>query len=115
MKAKEKRNTKSRDKTDFINEMEAMLPPERAERARRDAEKEIFSIKLSELRKTMKVRQEDITAFSQSGISKLEKRKDMKISTLIEYLDSIGMGMEIRTFPKKNGRKTGEDILLLKH
>jgi hypothetical protein len=106
---------KAKRNTDFIDEFESQLPRERSERARREAGKEIFRIKLSELRKSRKVRQEDITAFSQSGISKLEKRKDMKISTLMEYLDSIGMGMEIWTFPKKNGRKTGEDILLLKH
>ena len=94
-------------KSDFVDKLEAMLPPERAARARREAEKEIFDIRLSELRKKMKVRQEDISGFSQSGISKIEKRSDMRISTLIEYLDSIGMGMEIRTFPKKKGKKDG--------
>jgi len=99
---------------DFIDEIEAMLPPQRVERARRKAEKEIFNIRLAELRKMMNVRQEDIVAFSQSGISKLEKRKDMKLSTLVEYLDSIGMGIEIRTFPRKN-KKHGKEIVLLRH
>jgi hypothetical protein len=101
-------------KHDYIDELEKMLPPERVERARRKAEKEIFNIRLAELRKMMKVRQEDITAFTQSGISKLEKRKDMKISTLLEYLDSIGMGVEIRTYPKKSN-KHDRDIILLRH
>jgi len=78
---------KSNKKVDFIDELEKMLPPERVRRARKRAKKEIFEIKLSELRKMMKVRQEEIKAFTQSGISKLERRKDMKISTLIEYLD----------------------------
>jgi hypothetical protein len=107
MKTKKKKN-------DFIDELEAMLPPERVARARRKAEKEIFNIRLSELRKMMKVRQEDINSFTQSGISKLEKRKDMKISTLLEYLDSIGMGIEIRTFPKKSNKQKKE-IILLRH
>jgi len=106
---KAKRNTDAGNKHDFIVDLESMLPPERTERARREAEKAIFRIKLSALRKTMKVRQEDITAFSQSGISKLEKRNDMKISTLIEYLDSIGMGMEIRTFPKKTAERPARE------
>ena len=108
MKATKKR------KRDFNDELEALLPQDRAERARRKAEKEIFEIRLSELRKMMNVRQEDITSFTQSGISKLEKRKDMKISTLIEYLDSIGMGIEITTFPKKSEKKHSQGILLLK-
>lgn len=102
-------------KSDFVDKLEAMLPPERATRARREAEKEIFDIRLSELRKMMNIRQEDIKSFTQSGISKLEKRKDMKLSTLIEYLDSIGMGIEITTFPKKSGKKHNEEIILLKH
>ncbi len=102
-------------KSDFVDELGAMLTPDRVERARKNAEKEIFNIRLSELRKMMKVRQEDITAFTQSGISKLEKRKDMKISTLLEYLDSIGMGIEIKTFPKKNGKKQNKEIILLRH
>lgn len=106
--------TKKR-KNDFVDELESMLSSDRVERARKNAEKEIFNIRLAELRKMMKVRQEDITTFTQSGISKLEKRKDMKISTLLEYLDSIGMGIEIKTFPKKAGKKHDKEIILLRH
>ncbi len=102
-------------KSDFVDKLEALLPPERSARARREAKKEIFDIRLSELRKMMNIRQEDIKSFTQSGISKLEKRKDMKLSTLIEYLDSIGMGIEITAFPKKSGKKHNEEIILLKH
>ncbi|MBI5639809.1 MAG: XRE family transcriptional regulator [Nitrospirae bacterium] len=98
---------------DILGELEASLPPERVNRAKKEAEKEVFRIRLSELRKQMGVKQEDIKAFSQSGISKLESRKDMKISTLLEYLDSIGMGLEIKAYPKKKQKKSDE-ILLLK-
>ncbi len=91
-----------------------MLPPERVKRAKREAEKEIFQIRLAELRKKMGVRQEDIPAFSQSAISKLESRKDMKLSTLIEYLDNIGMGIEIKVYPKNKKTTTQEEIVLLK-
>jgi len=41
-----------------------------------------------------------------------EKRKDIRISTLIEYLDNLGMGLEIKTFPKGNVKKIKEEILL---
>lgn len=99
-------------KKDFIDEIEAMLPPERAQRARKEADKEVFRINLSELRKKMGLKQEDVKAFTQSGISKLEARKDMKISTLIEYLSSIGMGLEIKVYPKKKHIKAGEVVLL---
>lgn len=97
---------------DFINELEGMLPPARVQRARKKAEKEIFRIRLSELRKQMGVKQEDIRTFTQSGISKLESRKDMKISTLMEYLDNIGMGLEIKVYPKKRKHNMDEVVLL---
>ena len=97
---------------DFIDELEAMLPSARVQRAKKEAEKEIFRIRLSELRKQMGVKQEDIRAFTQSGISKLESRKDMKISTLVEYLHNIGMGLEIKAYPKKGKHKADEFVLL---
>jgi len=104
-----KEKTKGRD---FTDELEAMLPPGRVQRAKKEAEKEIFRIRLSELRKQMGVKQEDIPAFTQSGISKLEARKDMKISTLVEYLHNIGMGLEIKAYPKRKKHKTDEVVLL---
>ena len=97
---------------DFIDELEAMLPPVRVQRAKKEAEKEIFRIRLSELRKQMGMKQEDIRTFTQSGISKLESRKDMKISTLVEYLQNIGMGLEIKAYPKKRKHKEDEVVLL---
>jgi hypothetical protein len=99
---------------DFIDELEALLPPARVQRANKEAEKEIFRIRLSDLRKKMGVKQEDINAFTQSGISKLEARKDMKISTLVEYLDNIGMGLEIKAYPKRKKKNFNEVVLLKK-
>ncbi|MBF0467044.1 MAG: XRE family transcriptional regulator [Nitrospirae bacterium] len=98
---------------DFIEELEAMFPPARVQRAKKEAEEEIFRIRLSDLRKKMGVKQEDVNAFTQSGISKLEARKDMKISTLVEYLDNIGMGIEIKAYPKQK-KKNFDEVVLLK-
>ena len=99
-------------KKDFIDELESQLSPERVSRARNNAKKEIFKISLSELRKNSGIRQEDNEIFSQSSISKLESRKDIKISTLIDYLDSIGMGIEIKVYPKKTKNRKKEVTLL---
>lgn len=101
-------------KEEFIDELASTMPPKSVERAKKEAEKEIFKIRLSELRKKMGIRQEDIKSFTQSGISKLESRKDMKVSTLIEYLNSIGMGVEIKVYPKNNIKKTTDIVTLLK-
>jgi len=36
----------------------------------------------------------------------------MKISTLIEYLDNLGLGLEIKAYSKNKKRKNDEYILL---
>jgi len=97
---------------DFINELESTLSKDRIKNARKKAEKEILQIKLAEIRKKFGIRQEDIKSFSQSGVSKLESRKDLKISTLIQYLENLGLGVEIKVYPKNKKMKNSEIILL---
>ena len=95
-----------------IKMMESKMNPESVSRSHIMAEQEILTIRLAQLREKLGVKQEEFDNFSQTSISRLEKRKDIKISTLIEYLDNLGMGLEIKTFPKKNKKKTNEEILL---
>lgn len=49
MKTKIKTNTNKKE--DFTDELASAMPSESVERAKREAEKEIFRIRLSELRK----------------------------------------------------------------
>jgi hypothetical protein len=79
-----------------------------------DVKKEILMIKLSELRRLMNVTQQEIKGFSQPAIASLEKRKDMKISTLVNYLSEIGMGMEIKVYAKRRKATVPKEMLLLK-
>lgn len=85
--------------------MEALMTGEQIERARREAERETLAIRLADLRTRRGIKQTDISSFSQTAISKLERRKDMKLSTLIDYLDAIGMGLEIRVYQKNSNTK----------
>jgi hypothetical protein len=95
-----------------IKMMESKMKPESVARSRMMAEQEILTIKLGQLREKLGVKQDEFDNFSQTSISRLEKRKDIRISTLIEYLNNLGMGLEIKTFPKKNAKKVKEEILL---
>jgi len=95
-----------------VPSMEAMMSPESIQRSRQRAEQEIMAIKLGQLRERVGLKQNEIEHFSQTSVSRLEKRKDMKISTLIEYLSGLGMGLEIRTYPKDKTMETDEEILL---
>jgi len=55
-----------------------------------------FDLTLKQLRKQRGLRQSDLKAFKQASVSKIEGRKDLKVSTLLDYLDAIGMDLEIR-------------------
>jgi len=104
---------KTKNKSDFIDELALTLSDKRIKRAHKEAENEIIKIRLSELREKRGLRQEDVKSFSQSSVSKLESRNDIKISTLVEYLDNLGLGIEIKVYPK-NDKKKGKEIVILK-
>ncbi|MCL2067298.1 MAG: XRE family transcriptional regulator [Treponema sp.] len=93
-----------------LNELEAELNPEVVSKARKIYEQESLNIKLKELRGKYGFKQENVVRFSQTAVSKLENRKDIKVSTLMDYLESLGMGLEITALTK--GKKTKREILL---
>jgi len=95
-----------------IKAMEGMMPEQQIRRTHTIAEREILAIRLAELRERRGIKQTDFSTFSQTAVSKLEKRKDMKVSTLVEYLDEIGLGLELRVYPKGSiGTAQGEILL----
>ena len=71
-----------------------------------------FIDELSDIRKMMGIKQKNVKAFSQSSISRIESRKDIKVSTLIKYFAEIGMGLEIKVYPKSKHEKNKEITLL---
>ena len=92
-------------KTHPISELDAKMNPEVLARAKKMAQKESLNIRLAILREKYGVKQNEITNFTQTAVSKLENRKDIRISTLIDYLDSLGMGLEISAYPKNSNKK----------
>jgi hypothetical protein len=105
-------NKMSKPSETAIEAMEAMMTPEAVQRARIKSEQEILAIKLGQLREKRGLKQNEISNFSQTSVSRLEKRRDIKISTLVEYLNSLGMGLEIKTYPKDKNVKIKEEVLL---
>ncbi len=95
-----------------IKAMEGMMTEEQIRHAHTITEREILAIRLAELRERRGIKQTDFSTFSQTAVSKFEKRKDMKVSTLVEYLDEIGFGLELRVYPKGSIGTTQGEILL---
>jgi transcriptional regulator with XRE-family HTH domain len=74
------------------------MSPEARERARRKAEKLMEEMPLSELRAARKLTQEKLAEnlnVKQAAISKLERRTDMYVSTLREFIAAMGGELEI--------------------
>jgi len=97
--------TKVLKKTHPISKLDAKMNPAVLAKAKKMAEQESLNIRLGTLREKYGVKQSEITNFTQTAVSKLENRKDIRISTLIDYLDSLGMGLEITAYPRNSAKK----------
>jgi hypothetical protein len=97
--------TKILKKTHPIRELDAKMNPAVLAKAKKMAEQESLNIRLGMLRDKYGVKQSEIMNFTQTAVSKLENRKDIRISTLIDYLDSLGMGLEITAYPRNSADK----------
>ena len=93
--------------------MERRLTASQIADVKAEAQEEILQIRLSDLRRQMNITQSKVRGFSQPAIASLEKRKDLKLSTLIHYLQAIGMGIEINVFPRKKRATIPARMVLL--
>jgi transcriptional regulator with XRE-family HTH domain len=93
-----------------LSELEKRTHPKTVEKARALYEQESLSLKLKNLRGKYGLKQDELFGFTQTAVSKLEHRKDLKISTLIEYLAGLGLGLEIAALPKDENAE--REILL---
>ena len=89
--------------TNYFDKLEKRLPIEKVKEAYRKAEAMSLQNRLKNMRQALGVRQEDMKGFTQVSISKIEKRNDMRISTLIEYLNDLDADLEIIARPHKKG------------
>src|SRR4051812_48034091 len=74
------------------------MSPEAQERARQKAEELIEELPLNELRAARKLTQEKLAKnlhVKQAAVSKLERRTDMYVSTLREFISAMGGELEI--------------------
>ena len=104
-------NKKREKYTDFFESAKKSMPVESIAISEENAKKTIFKIKLSDLRIKQGLKQTDIKVFSQPSLSRMESRPDMKISTLIEYIHSLDMELEIRV---KSKSKLQNGVILYK-
>lgn len=105
-----------RQYSDFFTSAKKTMNLESIRRAERKAENILLNLKLADLRKKIGLKQTEVPGFSQTSISRIETREDLKLSTLIGYINALGMDIEIRAVSKSKKRKREKDrnILILK-
>ncbi|MBS0509249.1 MAG: XRE family transcriptional regulator [Proteobacteria bacterium] len=86
-----------------FSELRAKMSPEAQARAAARAEAMLVQMQLQELRKARNVTQVEVAkamSVEQAAVSKLERRDDMYISTLREYVKALGGELKlVASFP----------------
>jgi transcriptional regulator with XRE-family HTH domain len=80
------------------SELRARMRPEARAAAHEQAIGMLLAIPLSEMRRAMKMTQEEIAAVlgtTQANVSQMERRTDMYLSTLRQYIEALGGELEI--------------------
>lgn len=89
--------------TKKFSELRAKLPPDSQARAAARAEAILVEMQLQELRKSRQVTQVDVARamnIEQAAVSKLERREDMYLSTLRDYIRALGGELKlVAAFP----------------
>ncbi len=97
-----------------FKELERKMSPEARARSEAKARKLIDEMPLSEIRAARQLTQEHLARLlrvKQASISKLERRADMYISTLREFVRAMGGELEITArFPEGEVRITQFDL-----
>jgi transcriptional regulator with XRE-family HTH domain len=76
-----------------FSELREKMSPERRDRNRERTAALLVAMDLAELRDSLELTQEEVAArlqIAQSNVSRLEKRRDMLVSTLREVVEAFG-------------------------
>jgi hypothetical protein len=93
-----------------ISVLEAQEKPEVLAKARKLYEQESLRMRLEALRGKYGVQEADAAGDTQSAVPRLKGRKDINIFALIDYIKSLGLGLEITALPP--GARGKREVLL---
>lgn len=103
---------KKKELKSFDTDLTKFVSQDIIDQAKAEAQKQIFKLKLAELRQKQGIKQTDVNGFSQVSVSRIESRSDIKISTLVDFVHACGFDVEIKAVPKK--KKNKEEFVLLR-
>lgn len=87
-----------------FEELRKQIPPERRARNRRRAQELLAELRLREVRTACELTQEQLAErlhIDQPNVSRLERRSDVHVSTLADYIAALGGRLELlAVFPE---------------
>lgn len=86
--------------SDFFTHAKNSLGEDIVERAVKKGQFKVRILRLKMAREMIGLNQTDLKGITQPEVSKIEKRKDMKISTLDKYAKAMGMKVKISLVPE---------------
>jgi hypothetical protein len=96
-----------------LKKLLAELPAESRKEVRKRARSHLKAMedarRLDDIRRAMDARQGDIAlamGIGQNAVSQLEKRRDMQLSTLNRYVESVGLRLELSVVAPSGERVT---------
>jgi hypothetical protein len=94
-----KKKTKKHNQ-DFFAHAKKVMGKERFSKALKKGQEKVNELRLKMAREIIGLNQTDLKGMTQPEVSKIEKRKDLKISTLDKYAKSMGMKVKISLVPE---------------
>jgi hypothetical protein len=89
-----KKKTKKHNQ-DFFAHAKKVMGEKRFSKALKKGQEKVHELRLKMAREMIGLTQTDLKGMTQPEVSKIEKRKDLKISTLDKYAKSMGMKVKI--------------------
>lgn len=96
-----KKKTKKHEQ-DFFSNAKKIVGNERYSKAIKKGQEKAQELRLKMAREQIGLNQADLKGMTQPEVSKIEKRKDLKISTLNKYAKSMGMRVKISFVLEEN-------------
>ena len=84
---------------DFFSHAKKVMGEERYTKAIKKGQSKAHELRLKMEGEIIGLNQSDLEGMTQPEVSKIEKRKDLKISTLVKYAKAMGMKVRISFVP----------------
>jgi hypothetical protein len=81
--------------SDFISHAKKVMGEKKFNKAVKKGKKKVLELRLKMARELIGLNQTELKGMTQPEVSKIEKRKDLKISTLDKYAKAMGMKLKI--------------------